>query len=165
MAEPQEHPDGPERPSGPDDGSAHPTDQDGPAHPNGPNRSAGRPPLLAGALLGVSGLAEVLAGLTMAGPSPYVTIINDSAYWLDPHVWGWCHLGAGLLSALAGALLITAWRGTLVLALAVTVLSIGADAMTFPYEPYRAMLGAGMSVGVLWLLIRHVRDRSSRLPA
>lgn len=117
----------------------------------------GRPLLLAGALLGAAGLADVLSTVTAGAGDPYLVVRGETMYRLDITGWAWTHGITGLVTAVVGLLVLTGRRAVVVGATVVAVASVAVDLLILPYEPYRSVLSASLTVAAVRLLVRQVR--------
>ena len=107
----------------------------------------------------------ILAG-TMQFLQGLVALVNDNFYVkgeeyifrFDLTTWGWIHLVAGLVLALAGAALLggAVWARTL--AVVIAGLSILANFVWMPHYPVWSLTVIAFDVFVIWAVLAHGRD-------
>ena len=126
-----------------------------PAH-TGPSTAA-RPwvaglALFAGVLMIVAGVVAALNGIAaLVGDQVFVRL-EGYLYAFDLTTWGWIHLLAGVLLAVAGGAVIAgqAWARTLGIILA--GLHLIANFMFLPYTPWWSISIIALDVAVIWAL-------------
>ncbi|WP_446213346.1 DUF7144 family membrane protein [Micromonospora sp. IBSANI012] len=115
------------------------------------------PPLLAGTLLAISGLVDLLSAWATTTVDPFVVQTSRGMYLVDITGWAWLHVAIGAAVTLAGLAAATGRRGTTSVALGCATLSAAVDLLLFPYAPVPALLVVGLDAAVMRLLLRHRR--------
>ncbi|MEU3454860.1 hypothetical protein ABZ671_14840 [Micromonospora sp. NPDC006766] len=137
-------------------------------------RLRNRQRMLAGLLLAGGGLFDGLAGVSDLREDKYVVESQEGLHHLDLTGWSWAHEATGVLMVVAGILILfTARPWSVRLAAVAAVAAIVLHLITFPFEPFWAVVVIGLAVAalrLLWLCRRPRRsanavssaDRSSR---
>ncbi|MBO4207165.1 DUF7144 family membrane protein [Micromonospora echinofusca] len=120
-------------------------------------RAPGRPALLAGSLVGLAGLLDLLAGLGRLASEPYVLITERGIHHLHTSGWIALHLVIAAITTAASLMIMTDRRWTAPLGSGVVGVSIVVDLLFLPYEPLRALLAIGLEAGAVLILVRHGR--------
>ena len=109
-------------------------------------------PRFAGILLIVSGLWNVLAGISQILNDKIFVSTPQYVYYFDITIWGWVHvlMGALVLVAGIGVLKATAWGRMLGVALASASLLV--NFAFLPHYPFWSMLVIALDVLIIWQL-------------
>jgi hypothetical protein len=114
--------------------------------------------IFAGVIMIMLGIFHALYGLAAIIKNDFFVVGADYLYKIDPTAWGWIHLIAGIVVAMAGYALFTGavWARTVGVILA--VISAIANFLTIPYYPFWSMLLLALDVFVIWALTVRGRD-------
>ena len=108
--------------------------------------------LFAGVVMVVTGVNQVLVGIAgIVGDEVYVTV-DDYVYDLDLTVWGWIHLGFGVLLLVTGFAVVRGKNWARAIALVLASLSLVANFLFVPYYPVWALLVIALDIAVIWAL-------------
>lgn len=122
-----------------------------------PCTNPGRPVLLAGALVGVAGLLDVLSGASTLTSEPYFVITEDGISHLHTSGWVMIHLITGIATMAAGLVIMVDRRWTTLLGVGIVLVGIVIDLLFLPYDPLQALLAIDFEVVAIVILIRHRR--------
>ncbi len=115
--------------------------------------------LLAGALLGGAGIFDAVAGVADLTTRRYVSLGVGGIHEHDITGWAWLHLAAGVLAALAGALVPLGRRWCVWLAVATTAVFVAVHLAFLTYHPIQTVIVVGVALAAARLILKH------RLPA
>jgi hypothetical protein len=104
------------------------------------------------------GVFHALYGLAAIVKDDFFVVGSEYLYKVDVTTWGWIHLVAGVVVAIAGFALYSGavWARTIGVILA--VISAIANFLTIPYSPFWSILIIALDVFVIWALTVHGRD-------
>ncbi|MFE9654827.1 hypothetical protein [Micromonospora sp. NPDC006431] len=123
----------------------------------GAGRAGSGRPLLAGSLLAGAGLVDVLTSWAHTAGDQFVAGTAQGMHAVDIVAWAWLHVAIGVAVALAGLLVLTGRRGTVLFAVCCALPAVVVDVLLFPYAPIRALLVVALDGAALRLLFRHAR--------
>lgn len=112
----------------------------------------------AGILMVLSGAFHVVQGLVALVNDSFFVVGQDYVFKFDVTTWGWIHLIAGIVVALAGMALFqgSVWARTVAVILA--CVSIIASFLWMPYYPLWSLVVIVFDVFVIWAVTAHGRD-------
>lgn len=112
----------------------------------------------AGILMVLSGAFHVVQGLVALVNDSFFVLGQDYVFKFDATTWGWIHLIAGIVVALAGMALFqgSVWARTVAVILA--CVSIIASFLWMPYYPLWSLVVIVFDVFVIWAVTAHGRD-------
>lgn len=112
----------------------------------------------AGILMVLSGAFHVVQGLVALVNDSFFVVSQDYVFKFDVTTWGWIHLIAGIVVALAGMALFqgSVWARTVAVILA--CVSIIASFLWMPYYPLWSLVVIVFDVFVIWAVTAHGRD-------
>jgi hypothetical protein len=114
--------------------------------------------LFAGIMMIMVGVFQAIQGV--------VALVNDTFYvvgqkWVfsfNITTWGWIHLLAGILLAVAGYFVFQGAVWARVVGVGVAVISAVLSFMSLPYYPIWSILIIALDVFIIWALTVHGRD-------
>jgi len=126
----------------------------------------GSPP--SGAAMGLilfAGIMMIMVGVFQAIQG-IVALVNDTFYvvgqkWVfsfNITTWGWIHLLAGVLLAVAGYFVFQGAVWARVVGVGVAIISAVLSFMSLPYYPIWSILIIALDVFIIWALTVHGRD-------
>lgn len=128
--------------------------------PTPPESSSGAVALTAtaGILMVMVGLFHVIQGMVALANDEFFVFGEEYIFKFDMTTWGWIHVIAGALVALAGVALFQAavWARTIAVILA--CVSMIASFLWLPYYPLWSMVVIVFDAFVIWALTAHGRD-------
>jgi hypothetical protein len=127
-----------------------------PRSPQGPPRPFGRPLPLAGILLGLAALFDVLGGIDLAARR-YVTLTPEGVVQHDVAGWVWAQLVVGVLLAGAGLVAPLGRRWSTLAGLAAICPALLLHLLIWPYQPVQSLISVGLVLAAGRLLLRHGR--------
>ena len=112
----------------------------------------------AGILMVLSGAFHVVQGLVALVNDSFFVVGQDYVFKFDVTTWGWIHLIAGIVVALAGMALFqgSVWARTVAVILA--CVSIIASFLWMPYYPLWSLVVIVFDLFVIWAVTVHGRD-------
>ena len=115
----------------------------------------------AGILMLLIGFFHAFQGLVALFNDEFLVVGEEYIFEFDITAWGWVHLIAGVLIALAGIALFqgAVWARTVAVILA--CLSILASFLWMPYYPVWSIAVIVFDVFVIWAVTAHGRDVTS----
>jgi hypothetical protein len=113
--------------------------------------------VFAGILMVAMGMFQMIAG--------FAALLNDEFYRVTPHyvfkfdvtTWGWVHLVAGIVVAIAGYAIFAGKTWARGVGIAVAFLSAIANFLIVPRYPFWALLVVALDVAVIWALAVYMR--------
>jgi hypothetical protein len=114
--------------------------------------------IFASVIMVMLGVLHALYGLAAIVKNDFFVVGQEYLYKLDVSTWGWIHLVAGIVVAIAGFSLYSGavWARTVGVLLA--VLSAIANFLTIPYTPVWSIVLIALDVFVIWALTVRGRD-------
>ena len=112
--------------------------------------------VFAGVILIVVGCFHAIAGLVAIFDDGFYVVSENYTFNVDTTGFGWIHLLAGVLVALAGFALFSAATWARVVGVLFASLSAIANFFFIPYYPFWAILIIALDIWVIWALTRHV---------
>lgn len=114
--------------------------------------------VFAGAMLALVAFFQALVGLTAIFSSEYVVVTQNYVFSFDAALWGWIHLGLGVLLGAAAWFLFQGKVWARTVAVAVAGLNAVANFAWLPHTPVWSTLIIALDVLVIWALTAHGRD-------
>jgi hypothetical protein len=114
--------------------------------------------LVAAVFMIMAGVFQALAGLVAIFNDSFYVATREYLYQFDVTTWGWVHLIAGAIVALAGFFLLSGATWARVVGIIVAVLSAISNFMFMPYYPFWSLLIIALDVFVIWALAAHGRE-------
>ena len=111
--------------------------------------------MLTGTLQALTGLDAIFENESHVTPPNYL-------YAVDVTAWGWIHLIAGVLVAVAGFAVLSGATWARVVGITLAVLSATANFLFIPYYPLWSLVVIALNVFVIWALTAHGRDVATR---
>jgi hypothetical protein len=104
------------------------------------------------------GAMHLIQGLIALVNDQFYIVSKDYVFQFDLTSWGWIHLIAGVVVALAGVALFqgAVWARTV--AVVVACISILANFMWLPYYPLWSLTVIAFDIVVIWAVTAHGRD-------
>ena len=110
--------------------------------------------IFAAAVMIMLGVFQAIQGLAAIINDEFYVVVSDYAFNIDVSAWGWIHLIAGVLVAIAGFALLSGSAVAGVVAIALAGLSAVANFLFVPYYPFWSLLMIGLAVYVIWAVSR-----------
>ena len=114
--------------------------------------------VFAGVLMILSGIFHIVQGLIALANEPFYIAGEDYVFQFNLTSWGWIHLIAGALVALAGFALFQGSVWARAVAVVLAVISIIASFLWLPYYPIWSLVVIAFDVFVIWAVTVHGRD-------
>jgi hypothetical protein len=114
--------------------------------------------LFASVVLIISGLFDVITGISGIARNAYYTVSPEYIYRFDVTVWGWAHLAFGLLLAGAGFALLTGRTWAAMTALVLAALNAVENFMFMPYSTAWSLLAITLDITVIWAVSSQITD-------
>ena len=114
--------------------------------------------VFAGVLMIMIGAFHALQGLVALANDTFYVVGQEWVFSFDVTVWGWIHLLAGIVVAVAGYFVFqgAVWARTV--GVAVAAVSALVNFVWLPYYPVWGLLIIALDVFVIWALTVHGRD-------
>jgi hypothetical protein len=114
--------------------------------------------MFAGVLMVTIGIWHAIAGFAGIIEGEFYTVTPNYILEFDAATWGWIHLVAGVVIALAGVGLFSGalWARTIGVLLA--IVSMIANFAFIPVYPLWSIALIALNIGVIWALTVHGRD-------
>jgi hypothetical protein len=114
--------------------------------------------LVAAVFMIMGGIFQALTGLVAIFNDTFYVATREYLYQFDVTTWGWVHLIAGAIVALAGFFLLSGATWARVVGIIVAVLSAISNFLFMPYYPFWSLLIIALDVFVIWALAAHGRE-------
>lgn len=111
--------------------------------------------VFAGVLLMLSGVMNVLQGITAIAKDDFYVHIGNYAYKFSLTSWGWIHLILGIAVAIVGWGAYSGARWARVTGVAVVCVAMLGNFLWLPYQPWWALTLLAIDGFALWSLIGH----------
>lgn len=111
----------------------------------------------AGVLMVLSGVMHVIQGIVALANDEFFVYGGDYVFKFDTTAWGWFHLVAGSIIALAGIALFRASVWARVVAVVVACLSVITSFVWMPFYPLWSVIVIVFDVFVIWAVTAHGR--------
>ena len=106
----------------------------------------------AGVMMIAIGVFQMLEGIAAVVEGEFYVVTTDYAYKIDVSVWGWIHLGLGIVVMLAGVLVFSGTLWARIIGIVVAVWSAIANFFFIPYYSVWPILIIALDVVVIWAL-------------
>lgn len=115
--------------------------------------------IFAGVMMILLGCFHAVAGLTAILKDQFF-VFSPSNYLIsvDVTTWGWVHLIAGVVVALAGVLVFSGALWARAIGILLAVVSAIANFLFIPYYPFWSLLMIALDIFVIWALARDRRE-------
>ncbi|MFE6283037.1 hypothetical protein [Streptomyces sp. NPDC057877] len=117
--------------------------------------------LFAGILLFIQGVIDILQGIAAIAKDDVYAHIGDYVFEFSLTAWGWIHLVLGVVLVIVGWGLVSGpapWARASGMALA--ALSVVANFLYLPYQPWWAIVGIAIGTFVIWSLAQPPSPRT-----
>ncbi len=122
--------------------------------------------LFAGVLMIMVGVFHMVAGLAAVLEDEFFVVGSQYAFEVDTTTWGWIHMGAGALVAIAGFAVLSGHLWARIFAIIVALASAVANFFYIPYYPFWSILMIAIDVVIIWGLSTYGRgDAVEDVPA
>jgi hypothetical protein len=108
--------------------------------------------VFAAAAMLMLGIWQILMGIAAIIEDEFFIVTPNYTYDIDTTVWGWTHLGVGVLLVLAGLALFSGATWARVVGIVVAALSAIANFLFLPYYPLWSLAIIALAVFVIWAL-------------
>jgi hypothetical protein len=112
----------------------------------------------AGIFMVMVGVFHFVQGLVALANDQFYVRTRDYVYQFDVTTWGWVHLVAGVIVAIAGVALFQGAVWARAVAVVVASLSILASFMWMPYYPIWSLTIIAFDAFVIWAVTAHGKD-------
>ncbi|MEU2245177.1 hypothetical protein ABZ572_38020 [Streptomyces sp. NPDC018338] len=113
---------------------------------------AGGGTVFAAVLLSLSGVLAVLQGITAIAKDDVYTRVGNYVFEFDLTAWGWIHLVLGIVVVLTAVGLFMGSNWARAAGICLAGLSVIANFMWLPYQPWWALTILAIDVFVIWAL-------------
>jgi hypothetical protein len=116
--------------------------------------------VFAGCTMVVLGILQFFEGIVaLVDGNDFLLRTPNYVFRFDASVWGWTHMGIGLLVALAGAFVFSGSRVARGVGILIASLSAIANFLWIPYYPFWGLALVALNVFVIWgLASSNLRD-------
>lgn len=111
----------------------------------------------AGVLMVLSGVMHVIQGIVALANDTFFVYGGDYVFKFDTTAWGWVHLLAGIIIAVAGVALFRASMWARVLAVVLACISVIMSFVWMPFYPLWSVIVIVFDVFVIWAVTAHGR--------
>ncbi|MEU9163465.1 hypothetical protein AB0D29_24745 [Streptomyces sp. NPDC048424] len=108
--------------------------------------------LFAAVLLIVTGCLAIFQGIAAIANDDVYTRIGNYVFEFDLTAWGWIHLVIGIIAVLTGVGLIAGSNVARGAGIALASLSVLANFMWLPYQPWWSIIIIAIDVFIIWAL-------------
>jgi hypothetical protein len=103
-------------------------------------------------MLMIMGIYQIFMGIAAIARNQFFVVAPNYVYEIDTTVWGWVHLGIGVIATITGFFLFTQATWARWLGIAMAGLSALANFFFLPYYPLWSLVLIAMDVFVIWSL-------------
>lgn len=114
--------------------------------------------VFAGVLMVTAGIWHGIAGFAGILENDFYVRTPNYILEFDSTTWGWIHLVAGILVALAGIALFSGAVWARAIGVMLAILSMIANFAFIPFYPLWSIVIIALDIGVIWALTAHGRD-------
>lgn len=114
--------------------------------------------MFAGILMVLAGAFHFVQGLVALANDTFYIVGPEYVFEFDVTAWGWIHVVAGVVVALAGLALLQGAMWARVVAVAVASLSLIANFLWMPYYPIWSLTVIAFDLLVIWAVVVHGRE-------
>ncbi|MER6202277.1 hypothetical protein ABT234_33545 [Streptomyces sp. NPDC001586] len=108
--------------------------------------------LFAAVLLIVTGCLAIFQGIAAISKDDVYSRIGNYVFEFDLTAWGWIHLVIGIIAVLTGVGLIAGSNIARGVGIALASLSVLANFMWLPYQPWWSVIIIAIDVFIIWAL-------------
>lgn len=108
--------------------------------------------IFAGVMMLIIGIYEILIGIAAIAKNQFFVVAQGYAYSINTTVWGWVHLGIGVLAVIAGLFVFTGAIWARAIGIAMAVVSAIANFFFLPYYPLWSIVLIALDAFVIWAL-------------
>jgi hypothetical protein len=112
--------------------------------------------VFAGVIMLIVGVFHAIAGLVAIFDDEFFLVTQNYTFEFDTTGWGWVHLIAGVLVALAGVYVFSGAFVARLVGITLAALSAIANFFFIPYYPFWSILMIALAIWVIWSLSRPV---------
>lgn len=114
---------------------------------------------LAGVLLAVSGLFQIIEGITaLAKDKVYATGI-DYVFEFDVTAWGWIHLILGIIAVIVACGILMGQSWGLIFGIVIAAIGALASFAFMPYYPFWNLITLALYIFVIWAMVVQMANR------
>ncbi|MFD0637431.1 DUF7144 family membrane protein [Catenulispora yoronensis] len=106
--------------------------------------------LFAGIMMVISGIMDLLYGITAAAHNDIIVTTPNYAFKLNTSSWGWVHIILGALLILVGACVLMGQTWARYAGIVVVGLAAIGNFMSLPYQPWWSLALLAIDVFVIW---------------
>lgn len=117
--------------------------------------------VFAAVMLIIIGAFHALNGLSAIIDDQFYVVTVNYLYSIDVTTWGWIHLIAGIVVALAGIYLLRGSLWAVIVGIIVAAISAILNFVFIPYYPFWSLLIIALDVVVIWALATHGREMAT----
>jgi hypothetical protein len=114
--------------------------------------------VFAATMMVVVGIFQIFQGIAAIAQENFFVLGANYFYDVDTNVWGWIHLGIGVLLVLAGMALFTGALWARAVGIFIAAVSAIANFFFVPYYPLWALLIIAVDVYLIWAIANAGRD-------
>jgi hypothetical protein len=118
--------------------------------------------MFAGVLMIIIGIWHAIAGFAGILEDQFYAVTRNYILEFDATTWGWIHLIAGIVVALAGFAIFSGAVWARTVGVLVAALSLIANFAFIPFYPVWSIVIIALDVAVIWALTVHGRDIAER---
>jgi hypothetical protein len=119
--------------------------------------------IFASTIMIMVGIFQAIAGLAALLEDTFYVVGREYAYEVDVTVWGWIHLGLGVLLFFAGWAVLSGQTWARVVGITLAVLSAVANFLFIPYYPIWSLVIIALNVAVIWGLSVYGRREADEI--
>lgn len=113
-------------------------------------------------MLVLIGVFHIIAGITGVINDTVYSVSKDYIVELDTTTWGWIHIIAGTIVLLAGLGIMTGAVWARMVGIFVAMVSMVANFVWLPYQPFWSILMIAIDVAVIWALTVYSEKEAER---
>jgi hypothetical protein len=114
--------------------------------------------MFAGVLMITIGIWHAIVGFAGILENEFYAATPNYVFELDSTAWGWTHLIAGVIVALAGFGIFSGAVWARTVGVVIAVISMIANFAFIPYQPVWSIALIALNIAVIWALTVHGRD-------
>jgi len=108
--------------------------------------------IFAASMLMIMGIYQIFMGIAAIARNQFFVVAPNYVYEIDTTVWGWVHLGIGVIATITGFFLFTQATWARWLGIAMAGLSAVANFFFLTYYPLWSLVLIAMDIFVIWSL-------------
>jgi hypothetical protein len=114
--------------------------------------------VFAAAMMIIGGFFQIFQGIAAILEDDFFVLSGAYAFDLDVTTWGWIHLAAGVIIALAGLSLFSGSLWAKLVAISLAMLSMLTNFLYIPYYPVWSIVIIAINIGVIWAITNYSRE-------